>query len=104
VDLFRDWSDRLFDAAKSAARCSPLLILFAVTFVGVLMLNPAKAGLALWGLSKLGMGGYVGYWIDRFAFGAGARPHLLDGVAQGAAWKRRSLIIGASILAAALIP
>lgn len=88
----------------AALRCSPLLLLFGVAFAGVLMLNPAKAGLALWGLAKLGMGGYTGYWIDRFAFRAESRPHVLTGVAQGTAWKRRALIIAAAIVAAALIP
>lgn len=85
-------------------RCSPLLLLFGFAFAGVLALNPAKAGLALWGLAKLGMGGYVGYWIDRSVFRGDSRPHRLTGVVQGTAWKRRALIVAASILAAALIP
>ena len=85
-------------------RASPLLVLFIVAFLVVLMLNPAKAGLALWGVSKLALGGYLGYWIDRLAFRAEDRPHVLEGISRGAAWKRRALIIAAALLATGLIP
>lgn len=90
--------------ATRATRAWPLLLVFALSFGWVLLLNPAKAGLALWGLSRLAMGGYVGYWIDRVAFGPQARPGQLSGIVQGTAWKRRAMIISASILAAGLIP
>jgi hypothetical protein len=89
---------------RALARCSPLLVLFLVSFAAVLALNPAKAGLALWGLAKLGMGGYVGYWIDRSVFRAEDRPHRLDDSWRAYAWQRRSWIVAASIVAAALIP
>ena len=81
---------------RDLARAYPLLLLFAVTFLVVLLLNPAKAGLALWG--------YLGYWVDRLCFRPEDRPHLLEGISRGAAWKRRSLIVAAAILAGGLIP
>lgn len=85
-------------------RASPLLLLFAITFLVVCHLNPAKAGLALWGVSKIAMGGYLGYWADRLCFRPEDRPHRLQGIAQGTAWKRRAVIVAAAILAGALIP
>lgn len=93
-----------FDAIRDKLRASPLLIVFLITFILVALLAPAKVGLTLFGLSKLCLGGYVGYWIDRATFRAEARPHRLEGIAQGTAWKRRSVIIAAAVIAAALIP
>lgn len=89
---------------RDAARAYPLLLLFAITFAVVLLLNPAKAGLALWGVSKIALCAYLGYWVDRLAFRPEDRPHLLEGVSRGTAWKRRSLIVAAAILAGGLIP
>lgn len=89
---------------RGALRAWPLLVIFLITFTVVVVLNPLKAGLALWGLSKLALGAYVGYWADRLGFGPDDRPHAVDGIARGTAWKRRSLIMAAAILAAALIP
>lgn len=84
-------------------RASPLLIIFLLAIVPVMVMNPAKVGLTLFGIAKIGLGAYLGYWIDRLLFPY-ARPHLLEGVAQGTAWKRRAVIVAAAILAAALIP
>lgn len=87
-----------------ALRAWPLLLVFVITFTAVIVLAPQKAGLALWGLSKLALGAYVGYWADRLGFSPEDRPHAVEGIARGTAWKRRSLIMAAAILAAALIP
>lgn len=85
-------------------RAFPLLVVFVITFAIVVWLAPQKAGLALFGISKLAMGAYTGYWIDRLCFRREDRPHRLEGIAKGTAWKRRAIIIAASIVAAALIP
>ncbi|MEF2154667.1 putative holin [Luteimonas sp. FXH3W] len=89
---------------KDLGRAWPLLLVFAITFAVVLTLNPAKAGLAIWGLSKLALGAYVGYWADRLTFRPEDRPHVLQGVERGTAWKRRAWIVSASIVAVALLP
>lgn len=94
-----NWLDRFRDLA----RAYPLLIIFLIAFAVTALMNPAKVGLTIWGLAKLGMGGYVGYWIDRHIFPY-ARPHTLEGIAQGTSWKRRAVIVAATIIAAALIP
>lgn len=97
---------QLFNAerAQDLARCWPLLLVFAATFAIVLLLNPAKAGLAVWGVSKLAMSAYIGYWADRLCFRPEDRPHVLEGVSKGTAWKRRAIIVAAAIVAGALIP
>ena len=89
-------------AIKDKLRASPLLLIFLVTLVGVFALAPQKAALALWGVSRIAMGGYLGYWTDRLVFHT--RPHQLQGIERGAAEKRRSTIVAASIIAAGLIP
>ena len=94
------WHARLIDLL----RAWPLLVLFLLTFPVVLVLNPAKAGLAMFGIAKIAMGGYLGYFVDRWAFRPEDRPHALQGISKGAAWKRHAIIIAAALVAAALIP
>jgi hypothetical protein len=92
-----------FEWIKDHLRTAPLLVFFLIAMAITALLNPAKVGLAVWGLAKLGMGGYVGYWIDRIVFPY-ARPHTQLGIAAGTAWKRRAVIVGAAVVAAALLP
>lgn len=95
---------RLRDPLRDSMRAWPLLALFTVSFAVVYHLAPQKVGLTLFGICKLGLGAYIGYWADRFTFRDEDRPHRLEGIAKGTAWKRRAIIVAASILAAALIP
>lgn len=102
-----EWPDKAKAIARKLrdlSRGAPLLLLFALTFAVVLVLNPAKVGLVLWGVSKIALCAYVGYWADRLCFRPEDRPHLLDGIRQGFAWKRRSLIVAAAILAGGMLP
>jgi hypothetical protein len=96
--------ETIFDRLRDASRASPLLVIFLITFAIVALMAPVKVGLTLFGISKLALGAYVGYWADRLCFREENRPHRLQGIAQGTAWKRRAIIVAASILAAALIP
>lgn len=89
---------------KFDSRAIALFLVFVITFAVVAFIAPPKAGLAVWGLSKLALGGYVGYWIDRTVFRPEDRPHLLDGVSKGTAWKRRACIVSAALIATALLP
>ncbi len=93
-----------FSKLADKLRAFPLAILFLVTFAVVLFIAPQKAGLAIWGISKLALGGYIGYWTDRTAFRPEDRPHKLEGVSKGTAWKRRACIISAALIATALLP
>jgi hypothetical protein len=81
----------------------PVIILFIATFACVIFLNPAKIGLLLWGVSKLAAFGFAGDWIDSRIF-RGAQPDKLTGIEQGTAWKRKGLIVAASIVAGAMLP
>jgi len=102
LKLLRVWA-AIAPKASDLLRCSPLLILGLVAFAIVFWLNPAKLGLMLWGCARLAVYAYIGYWVDRALFPY-ARPHTLDGIAEGTAWKRRALIVSAAILAGALLP
>lgn len=86
---------------KDKFRAAPLLIIFMIAFAVVWTLNPAKAGLALWGVARIGLFGWLGYWVDRYIFG---RLKGLSGIQLGTAWKRRSLIVAACIIAGGLLP
>lgn len=94
----------LAQRGRDLFRASPLLAVFLIALILTAMLNPAKVGLTIWGIAKLGLGGYLGYWVDRVCFRPEDRPHVLEGISKGAAWKRRAIIISAAIVAAALVP
>lgn len=93
----------LWPALHDKLRASPLLLLGVVTFAVVLVLNPAKVGLLVWGVARIGVYAWLGYWVDRVIFPY-ARPHTLTGIAEGTAWKRRALIVAAALIAGALLP
>lgn len=88
---------------RDKLRASPLLAVFVIAFVPVILMNPAKVGLTLYGLAKTALFGYGGYWCDRLLY-PGGRPHALVGIERGAAEKRRAFIVAAWIVAGALIP
>jgi hypothetical protein len=102
LKILRVWA-KIEPKWRDLMRCSPLLAFGLVASVIVFLLNPAKLGLMLWGCARLAVYAYIGYWIDRVLFKY-ARPHTLDGIAEGTAWKRRALIVSAAILAGALLP
>lgn len=91
-------------AFADLSRGAPLLLVFALAFAVVLDINPAKWGLAFWGVGKIALCAYLGYWVDRLCFRPEDRPHVLTGIARGTAWKRRALIIAAAILAGGMLP
>ncbi len=90
---------RLF--AKLTAQ--PVLWLAVITFIVVFAMNAMKLGLLLWGICKLATFAFTGDWIDRRIF-VETQPEGLTGMAQGAAWKRKGLIVAAAIVAGALSP
>ena len=82
----------------------PLWSLFLVCLVVVLFLNPVKAGLVVYGIGKVLLGGLVGFLIDWCLARAQKRPLELTGIEQGTAWKCQSWIVCAAIIALALLP
>lgn len=85
------------------ATANPVVALAWVTFAAVAWLNVAKIGVLLWGICKLAAFAQVGNWVDCRRF-PDDQPEQLVGVEQGTAWKRKSWIICASIIAGALAP
>lgn len=92
------------DKVRGVFRAFPLLLAFAASFAVVLWLNPIKAELIVYSVSKMAVFGWMGYWVDRLAFRPEDRPHLQEGIGRGTAWKRRSLIVAAAILAGGMTP
>lgn len=104
---FLDWLRPVFagfEREGALRRMWPLWLLFALCFAVVLLINPVKAGLTLYGIGKISLGGLVGYVIDYCSYREQDRPHNLEGIERGTAWKRRAWIICAAILAMALVP
>lgn len=93
-----------FEREGALRRMWPLWLLFVLCFAVVLLINPMKAGLTLYGIGKIALGGLIGYVIDYCAYREQDRPHNLEGIERGTAWKRRAWIICAAILAMALVP
>lgn len=88
---------------RDKLRASPLLFVFVLTFLPVVIWDPIKVGLSLYGLAKMAFCAYGGYWCDRLLYPSG-RPHTLQGIERGAAEKRRAFVVAAWIMAGALIP
>jgi len=81
----------------------PVLLVALATFAVVLFMNPMKLGLMLYGIAKLTAFAFAGDWVDSRIFKR-AQPDQLEGIAEGTAWKRKGLIVAASIVAGALVP
>ncbi|MDP1696480.1 MAG: putative holin [Xanthomonadaceae bacterium] len=92
-----------FVALYQRATAQPVIALAWVTFVVVAFLNPAKIGVLVYGVCKLALFAHAGNWVDCHRF-PNDQPENLVGIEQGTAWKRKSWIICAAILAGALAP
>lgn len=102
--LFLDPFKRAFSPDGWALRLWPLWSLFLVCFVVVLFLNPVKAGLVLYGIGKVLLGGLVGlmlHWGMRRMY---PLPPNASGIEVGTDWKCCSWIICAAVIALALLP
>lgn len=78
-------------------------LLFLVSLAVVLVLNPVKLGLLVWGLCKISLGATLGHLIDWTLF-PDHDPGTQTGPAAGNAFTRRATIVAACIIAAGLIP
>lgn len=73
-----------------------------VCLLAVILLAPQQIPLVIYKLSIVSLGGYVGYWLDRHLFPY-ARPHTITAPSLlGAAFIRRAIIVGASLIAFAM--
>lgn len=90
-------------AHRDKFRVFSMLLAFAVFMAVVQQLNPAKGVLILWFLTKVTLAFYIGYWGDRI-INWYSRPHTLEGIARGAAEKRRATLIFGCLVVAAFVP
>lgn len=102
VDHAKDWLAKS-EVDNALRRMWPLWLVFIGCFAVVLMLNPMKAGLALYGIGKIALAGPVGYLISYCCTARKHRPeNLEDGIALGTALKVRTWIICAAIIGMAI--
>ena len=78
---------RIGDVLHPIVRLWPLVILFIACFAVVLSLNPTKAGLTLYGIGKLALGGMVGFLVFWCIFTVMDWLGRLDGISLGVAQK-----------------
>lgn len=87
------------DIDNALRRMWPLWLLFVACFAVVFLINPMKAGLAVYGIGKIALGGVIGYIVSYCVMARAHRPEApLDGIALGTALKCRTWIICAAML------
>lgn len=89
-------------ADKGAGRMKEAAIIGLVLLLIISMFAPGRAGTVMSKLSMITIAASAGYWIDRTAFRADRRPHLLLGPERTHAEYRRAVVMGAAMLAMAL--
>lgn len=87
--------------ATNRLRAWPWLASALVALSAVCLIAPYQIGVLIWSLSKLLLGAYLGYWIDRSLFYYG-RPHEIADADRPAAMLRRAIIVAAAIIALGL--
>lgn len=100
----RDALKRTFSDRGWLARLWPLWLLFLVSFLVVLFLNPMKAGLVIYAISKILLGGLVGLMIHWGFRRMHPMPDEPTGIEVGTDWKCAAWIICAAVIALALVP
>jgi hypothetical protein len=79
-------------------RAWPWLVAALFTTLIVGLLAPHQLGLLAWALSKLSLGAYLGYWVDRSLFPYARPDRMLDN-SPDLAMLRRALIVSACVIA-----
>jgi hypothetical protein len=82
----------------------PLWLLWLICFVAVMVQAPIKAGPALFGISKVLMGGLLGlviHWGFRQIYPMPPKPY---GIEIGTDWKCCTALMCAAIVALAFVP
>lgn len=106
MDTIRDRFERHVQSAKrrlSGIHPNAVIVGAVLLLLVVAVLNAAKLPILAWGIGKMLVFAFVGDWIDRKIF-ADDQPKDLEGIAEGTAWKRKTMIVSASIVASAFLP
>lgn len=82
----------------------PLWSMFLASFAVVLFLNPVKAGLVIYAISKILLGGMIGIAIHWGFRQVHPMPREPSGIEVGTDWKCCTWIICAAEIALALVP
>lgn len=82
-------------------RAWPWLVAALITTLIVGLLAPHQLGLLAWSLSKLSLGAYLGYWVDRSLFPYARPDRMVEGMPD-LAMLRRALIVAACVIALGL--
>ena len=85
----------------SILRGWPWLVLAVLATLAVFYIAPHQVGVLVWSLSKISIGAYLGYWLDRSMFHQ-ARPPEVDEPVRHHARYRRAIIIAAAMLSMGL--
>ena len=96
-------NDVIKNTIKDLSRALPWLIITILCITGLYFYAPNQIGLLAWTLTKVSMGAFLGYWIDRSIFYY-ARPKDVDmdkDVFIHSCY-RRSIIIAAAVIACGL--
>ena len=108
LDFFKqtviDVLARAFSREGWLIKLWPLWLMFLASFAVVLFLNPMKAGLVVYVISKILLGGLVGlviHWGFRRIYPMPAEP---SGIEIGTDWKCCAWIICAAVIALGLVP
>jgi hypothetical protein len=106
MNAVRERFARHVESAKTrlaAIHPNAVIVMAVVLLIAIAVLNLAKLPMLAWGIGKMLIYAFVGDWIDRKIF-ADDQPKDLQGIAEGTAWKRKTMIVSASILASAFLP
>lgn len=101
---FRDLFARAFSKDGWLIKLWPLWSLFLVCLVATLFSNQLKAGLMIYGLAKVLMGGLLGLVVHWGFRRLHPMPDEPSGITIGTDWKCAAWIICACILALAFVP
>lgn len=99
---FKERFIRVADSLGELVRLWPLVLVSLIGLLLVVSINPAKAGIYIWIVSKLTMAASVGYAVDIFGYPDGIEK--LEGIERAMAQTRRATLIAAAMIAAGLMP
>lgn len=79
----------------------PWLVLALLATLAVFFIAPHQVAVLVWAISKICIGAYIGYWLDRSMFHQARPPEVSEPLRHHARY-RRAIIIAAAILAMGL--
>ena len=91
----------MIDLLKDKLRNSTWLFVGLIGVGVILFLAPQQIGVLVWALTKVTLGAFLGYWIDRVLFQK-SRVHEVTEEMRGMAWMRRASVVVGTMVALGL--